>query len=127
MNRKRRCLKGLLTTVIALVAITSICVGESSTAPGAERPEPPPRTFRPAPGRGALPRPRRIEGGSYYYELAEVHKRYGAYDKAVEMLELAIEKETDSSRKTRYYDSLSEVYQMQGKPKEAAEQIKKAL
>ncbi len=127
MNRTRSWFNGLLMTAIVLVAVVSICAGESSTAPGAERPEPPPRTFRPAPGRGALPRPRRIEGGSYYYELAEVHKRYGVYDKAIEMLQTAIEKETDATRKTRYYDSLGEVYQMQGKPKEAAAQIKKAF
>ena len=127
MNRKRSCFNGLLTAVFALVAIASVCEGESSRAPVTERPQPPPRTFRPPTRRGVVPRPRRIEGGSYYYELAEVHKRYGVYDKATEMLQTAIEKETDATAKTRYYDSLGEVYQMQGKPKEAAAQIKKAF
>jgi tetratricopeptide (TPR) repeat protein len=68
-----------------------------------------------------------LKGGSYYHELAEVHKRYGVYDKAIEALKTAIEKESEPANKARFYESLTEVYQMSGQPKEAAEQIKNAL
>lgn len=72
-------------------------------------------------------RPLPIKGGDYYYDLAEVHKKYGVYDKAVEMLQTALEKESDPGRKLRLYESLGETYELMKQPKEAAEQIQKAL
>jgi len=126
MNRVTGLLSRTLGMASMLVLATSLCM-EETVPSGRSSPEGlPERPFRPPYGGPILP-PRRIEGGSYYYDLAEVHKRYGVYDKAVEMLQTAIEKETDVSRKATYYESLSEVYQMQGKLKDAAEQINKAL
>jgi len=100
---------------------------ETPVSPQVSPTEPPPRPVRPPYPVRPYPAPRPIEGGSYYYELADVHKRYGVYDKAIEMLTTAIEKETDPSSKARYYESLTEVYQMKGQLKEAAEQLKNAL
>jgi tetratricopeptide (TPR) repeat protein len=78
-------------------------------------------------GTRSVPRPRPIEGGDYYYELGQVHKKYGVYDKAIEMLETAIEKDADPARRANYLEALGEVYRMKGEPKEAAANIEKAL
>ena len=118
-------------TVLGLACLGVILVSpatEETKRP--ERPEtfqPLERPLRPPYGIRGPRRPRPIEGGNYYYELAEVHKRYGVYDRAIEMLQKAIEQETDAAQRTRYYESLSEVYQMKGEPKEATEPIQKAL
>jgi tetratricopeptide (TPR) repeat protein len=110
-----------------IVLLLAAVYAEETGPPTSGDRRPPVSPVRPPYGRGALPPPRPIEGGSYYHELAEVHIKYGVYDKAVEMLNLAIEKEADSGKKVRYYESLSGVYRMKGQPKEAAEQINKAL
>jgi tetratricopeptide (TPR) repeat protein len=116
----------VLLSLLLLVELSSSYAETGGPAVGPptilpERAEPPPLV--PQPYRKPLP----IKGGNYYYELAEVHKKYGLYDKAIEMLEMAIEKEPDSANKVRFYESLGEAYELAGKPKEAAEQIKKAL
>ena len=116
----------ILSSVLLLVELSSSYAETGGPAVGPptilpERSEPPP--VLPQPYRKPLP----IRGGNYYHELAEVHKKYGAYDKAIEMLEIAIEKETEPANKLRFYESLGEAYELAGKPKEAAEQIKKAL
>jgi tetratricopeptide (TPR) repeat protein len=120
MRRVIRCAGIILSVLSAAVFTATFCGAESGTPPPEKEAMPPtvPRGLR-------TPRP--ITGGDYYYELAEVHKRYGMYDKAVEMLQTAIEKETDPARKTRFYESLGETYQMTGKPQEAAEQIRNAI
>jgi len=125
MKMKIRSVGSVLTIVCVGALMMSLCVGETVEPTPIEVTRPPLRPVRPPFRSGVTPR--RIEGGNYYHDLAEVHKMYGVYDKAVEMLEKAIEKETAPRRKTRYYESLSEVYVIQGKPKEATEQIEKAL
>jgi len=127
MKIKIRAVVSVLSVVSVGVFTMSLCMGETLSPSPAERAQPPARTFRRPPGSGLVPRARPIEGGNYYWELAEVHTRYGVYGKAVEMLEMAIEKETDPGKKTRYYESLSEVYRMKGETKKAAGQIEKAL
>ncbi len=111
----------------AMGLTVSLCTGETVVPPRAGARELPTGPLRGPDVKGVPARPRRIEGGTYYYELAEVHKRYGVYDKAAEMLKMAIEKEPDASKKMRYYESLGEVYRLQGEPKGATDQIKNAL
>ncbi len=126
MSRTTGCM--VILSVVSCVAIlaAALTMGQESK-PGPSELPPPERAVRPPFDRRPLQRPRPIEGGSYYYDLAEVHKMYGVYDKAIEMLQQAIEKETVPAKKTRYYESLSEVYRMKGEPQKAAEQINKAL
>ena len=95
--------------------------GESRPAGLLERPERLPVPSQP------YRRPLPMKGGDYYYDLAEVHKKYGVYDKTVEMLQTALEHETDPGKKLRLYESLGETYELMRKPKEAAAEIKKAL
>ncbi len=127
MNRAMRFLGTILIVHCAWMLAISICLGQTARPGGPEEVRPTPPPVRPPYATRPVPRPRPIEGGTYYYELAEVHKRYGAYDKAIEMLQTAIEKETDAPKKSRYYESLSEVYQAKGDTKGAAEQITKVL
>jgi len=127
MNKAMRSV-GIIFTVLYVGALAvPSCHAESGRLSPEREVRPPTRPLRPPRIPGPFRAPRPIKGGDYYYELAEVHKRYGVYDKAIEMLQTAIEKETDAAKKTRFYESLSEAYQMAGKTKEAAEQIKRAL
>jgi tetratricopeptide (TPR) repeat protein len=127
MNRTMRTAGTLLGAACNLILCAALCEGETGSASRPGFVGPVPGTSVPSYEGRALGRSLPIEGGKYYYELGEVHKRYGVYDKAIEMFQQAIEKEAEIANKSRYYESLSEVYQMKGEPKKAMEQIKHAL
>lgn len=111
----------LLLSEFSAAKAETAATGESPPAGISERPERSPGFSQP------YRRPLPMKGGDYYYDLAEVHKKYGVYDKTIEMLQTALENETDPGKKLRLYESLGETYELMSKPKEAAEQIRKAL